>query len=244
MNVYLNELTGIDDALVSLTMTNKVWTREKEMRLRELVEVCTDRKGKYTPSDKFKHANDAYLDKVNRLLRFSKKHITLASFIDFSVTVEGMHYAGCADADSHSMRYNNRIIRMSTRTKVDVFTEPELSDYYQDKIVPTDVALGILGMEVPEKLEYNGKTYLKTVNGYIAEEESKNPDAKRGLYMLGVPTNFIFRCDLRQWAHVYKQRGNHGAANPEVKEWAEAITDQLGEFCPCITRDYLMGVEN
>lgn len=94
MNVYLNEITGIDDALVSLTMTNKVWTREKEMRLRELVEVCTDRKGKYTPSDKFKHANDAYLDKVNRLLRFSKKHITLASFIDFSVTVEAIHRAG------------------------------------------------------------------------------------------------------------------------------------------------------
>ena len=68
-------------------------------------------------------------------------------FIDISVTVEGLHRAGQDDWDSHAARFNNRIIRSSTRLASFGY---EMSEWYQDKIIPTDAALDLLGIEAPE----------------------------------------------------------------------------------------------
>ena len=93
-------------------------------------------------------------------------------------------------------------------------------------------------------LERNGTRYVKTVNGYIKEELKDNSDVKRGLYMLSIPSNFIFKVNLTEWAHVYKERGDKGGANPEVKLCCEAIADQIGAFQPKFDRELFEKIKN
>ena len=38
MNVYLNAVTGIDDAIVSMFMSHRSWTRELEQHIYEVCE--------------------------------------------------------------------------------------------------------------------------------------------------------------------------------------------------------------
>lgn len=118
-----------------------------------------------------------------------------------------------------------------------------MSDWYKGKIVPTEVALTALDMKMPARLFYEGQQYVWTPNGYVLEEMKDNKDVLRGLYRLCIPSNFIFKCDLANYAHVIKQRGAHGTANPEVKLCAEAQVAQLTEFQPLITKDFLMQVK-
>ena len=67
---------------------------------------------------------------------------------------------------------------------------------------------------------------------------------KRGLYMLSIPSNFIFKVNLTEWAHVYKERNASGTANPEVKECCEAIADELGKMVPWFDRTLFAAIEN
>ena len=87
-------------------------------------------------------------------------------FIDFSITMEGLHRAGQDDWDAHAKRFENRIIRSGARLST---FDYEISDYYKDKILPTDLDLKELGLPIPEKIGHGGKTYVKRVNGYIEE---------------------------------------------------------------------------
>lgn len=165
------------------------------------------------------------LDKwLTQLFSFSEHHITMGKFIDLSFTVYGLHRGGQDDWDAHAKRYDNRIIRESTR--LGVFTD-EMSDWYKGKIIPTDIALAALGMTLPEEVTYEGQVYVKTTNGYILKGHEKNRDYKRGLYMLSIPSNFIFRCNLTEFGHVYKERNEDGTANPEVKLCCESCADQV-----------------
>ena len=45
MKVYLNEITGIAPAMVSLLMSKRSWKREKEHQIYQLVRTCTDERG-------------------------------------------------------------------------------------------------------------------------------------------------------------------------------------------------------
>ncbi len=164
-------------------------------------------------------------------------------FIDLSFTVYGLHRGGQDDLDSHAMRMNNRIIRSSTRLAD--FSRGEVSSFYEDKIIPTDVALAHLGISTPDEIEYNGVTYVRAVNGYIVKGMENNNDAKRGLYMLSIPSNFIFKIQLTEFAHVYKERNNDGTANPEVKEAVESMAAQLDDATLSYTsRNLLMSIRN
>ena len=71
-----------------------------------------------------------------------------------------------------------------------------------------------------------------------------NNDVKRGLYMLSIPSNFIFKINLAEWAHVYKQRNGTTGANPEVKECCELIADELYKANPFFTRELFNKIEN
>ena len=51
----------------------------------------------------------------------------MLDFVTISVTVEGIHRAGQDDWDAHAKRFDNRIIRSSTRLAD--FSEGEMSDY-------------------------------------------------------------------------------------------------------------------
>ena len=245
MKVYLNNVTGIDDAIVSMYMSKRTWTRELEDKIRDATFISTTRQGRLIREsfgERHAEIREFFNNELNKLVKWGKRHMTMLRFVDISVTVEGLHRAGQDDIDSHAMRFNNRIIRSSTRLAK--FKEGEMSEYYEGKIVPTDVALAYLGITTPETLEYEGNTYVRTINGYVLEGMENNKDALRGLYMLSIPSNFIFKCQLTEWAHVYKERNGNGTANQEVKNCCEAVCDQLEKAIPQFNRELLMAIPN
>ena len=237
MNVYLNEITGLADALVSMYMSKRTWTRELEEQIRNDIKIY----------DKVSWLGDCKLEcertnkRIESFCKFAWEHITMLDFITLSVTVEGLHRAGQDDWDAHAYRFNNRIIRSSTRLAD--FGEDEMSDFYKDKIIPTEVALEMLGIETPQTIETDNGTFVLAEGGYIREDLKDNRDAKRGLYRMCIPSNFIFKINLAQWAHVYKMRNKDGSANPEVKEVAERIQDAVEKVLPWFDRDFIKKVK-
>lgn len=232
MQVKVNTITGFDDAFVAMYMSKRSWTPELDSEIRDL---CRNVQNVLTDNNRFDEL-------LSKLLKIGRKHITLLRFIDISIMTQGLHRAGQDDIDAHARRFDNRIIRNSTRLAT--FDRNEVSDYYKDKILATDRVLDILGVDIPEKIEYEGNTYVKTVNGYVREEYKDNKDVRRGLYMLSIPSNFISKINLCEWAHVFKERNKDGGANPEVKEWAEEVMRQITERYGQITRDYVLSIEN
>jgi len=241
MKVYLNSIEGMDDALVTMYMSKRSWTSELENEIRGDWFSYSVLKDSSINTETVQQAITNTETRIKSFCKWAWRHITMLDFITISVTVEGMHRAGQDDWDAHACRYNNRIIRSSTRLAD--FAEGEMSDFYKGKIIPTDVALKKLGIEIPNKIEVDGEIYVKTVNGYILEDLKDDRDVKRGLYMESIPSNFIFKCNMAQWAHVYKLRNKNGTANPEVKELAEAIQDQIEKQMPWFNREFIMKVE-
>ena len=217
MNIYLNSITGFEDAFEAMYKSRRTWTPELRAEIHDVCDSVLNRHGSIKVSAdkeklvKFQH----WLDIVCRM---TVNHITIGRFIDFSFTVEGLHRGGQDDWDSHAKRFDNRIIRSSTRL-ADFGNEK--SDFYKGKILTADEVLDILGIEYPHYVMVDGKKYVKTTNGYILEEHKDDRDVKRGLYMLSIPSNFIFKVNLTEFSHVYKERNAGGTANPEVKELAE-----------------------
>lgn len=251
MEVYLNRIDGWDDAILSMFYSKRTVTRELEKDIRCKTYLCMNQDpyfgtiGALSIKEGFadEEARESFIKWLESLFKWAWTHITMGRFIDLSFTVYGLHRAGQDDLDAHAMRMNNRIIRSSTRLAD--FKSGEMSNFYQDKIIPTDVALAYLGIETPNKIEYNGQIYVHAVNGYILKGMEDNKDVKRGLYMLSIPSNFIFRCNLTEFAHIYKERRKQGTANPEVKEAIETMVDQLEKVsCGYINREFLMKVKN
>jgi len=240
MEVYINYVDGIADAIIAMYMSKRSWSRKFEDHVRGVVYKYTTREGRLRDTNT-EEASE-FNDWMKKLCKWGTKHITLLSFIDISCTVEGLHRGGQDDWDAHAKRFNNRIIRSSTR--LSDFSDGEMSDFYDGKIIPTDSALAILGIETPEEINVDGIKYIKGVNGYIREEYKNDKDVKRGLYMLSIPSNFIFKIDLREFGHVYKQRNDFSNAHPEVKLCCESIASQLEKMIPWFNRDLLLAIEN
>lgn len=241
MKVTVNSITGFEDAFAAMYISKRTWTPEIDREIRMVCDTILFNNGKITYSD------EVCLERFNKwlsmLLRMGRKHITLLRYIDISIMTEGIHRAGQDDIDAHAMRFNNRIIRSSTRLAE--FEEDEMSEYYKDKIITDAKVLKlILGIEMPEEITYEGYKYVKTPNGYVKEEYKNNKDVKRGLYMLSIPSNFISKINLTEFGHVFKERNEDGGANPEVKEWAESVMRQITEFHNQITREYVLSIEN
>lgn len=246
MEVYLNRIDGWDDAILTMFYSKRTITRSFEREVREAVYESTIHSpfygaiGRLFPESEYYPKVEAWL---KTLFKWSPHHITMGRFLDFSFSVYGMHRAGQDDWDAHAQRFNNRIVRSSTRLAD--FRGGEMSDYYHGNIIPTDVALAIMGVTTPERLEYMGKIYVRAVNGYILEGKENDKDVKRGLYMLSIPSNFIFKINLTEFAHVYKERGIDGTANPEVKDACEMMVDLLEKASiGFINRELLTKIKN
>lgn len=245
MQVFLNRVDGIDDAIISMFLSKRTLTRELEKDIR--LETCNNSHTSYHGSEILGSLKADISEKMHgwlsKLFKWGVHHMTMLRFIDLSFTVYGLHRGGQDDLDAHNCRMNNRIIRSSTRLAD--FDKGEVSSYYDGKIIPTDVALAYMGIITPEEIVYEGDTYVRAVNGYILKGMENKKDVKRGLYMLSIPSNFIFRIQLTEFAHIYKERNEKGTANPEVKQAVEAMTDQLqfatNEF---VTRDLLNAIPN
>lgn len=244
MEVFLNRIDGIDDAIVSMFLSKRTLTRELELDVRRetLANSNLVFDGKI-PFGALNGMSEKLNDWLKRLFKWGVRHYTMLRFIDLSFTVYGLHRGGQDDLDSHAMRMQNRIIRSSTRLAD--FSKGEMSSYYQGKIIPTDVALAALGITTPDEIEYEGQTYVRAANGYILKGMEDNKDAKRGLYMLSIPSNFIFRITLTEFAHVFKERNSEGTANPEVKEAVESMTSQLSSATlGFVGRELLTSIRN
>lgn len=245
MEIYLNRIDGWDDAIISMFLSKRTLTRELEWNIRKELLFATNNSyiTKDIPLGALTFRTEIVDEWLNTFFKWCPKHITLGRFLDFSFTVYGMHRAGQDDIDSHAKRMENRIVRASTRLAD--FSQGEMSSFYEGKIIPTDLALAILGITAPEELEYEGKTYVKGVNGYILKGMEDNKDVKRGLYMLSIPSNFIFKMNLTEYAHMYKERNRKGGANEEVKDCIESGTDQLENASQgFINRQLLLSIKN
>jgi len=220
MKVYLNSTTGIADAMVSMLMSKRNWTKAKEDELRELVYNNVDYKGNLNKS-----VDPKFAVQMDKLIKYGvdQTHTTLLRFIDLSFTVEGLHRGGQDDWDSHTKRFDNRLIRASTR--LGDFKEGEVSDYYKDKIRFPFQVLEALGIAMP--LSYvdrdTNQTFVKAEYGYVLEDMEDNKDVKRGLYPESIPSNFIFKIQYPELCHVTQFRDLKSNANPEVQELAERI---------------------
>lgn len=245
MNVYLNSIQGIPDAIEAMFFSKRSWNINKHHEIREICEKVLDKNGFIKQGLEREDREEKYYDQFNKWIdavcRMTIPHITIGKFVDFSFIVTGLHRAGQDDWDSHAVRFNNRIIRNSTRLAE--FTN-EKSDYYKDKILTTDEVMDILCINRPNEIDLNGKVYVKTVNGYILKEYENNKDVKRGLYMLSIPSNFIFKVNLTEFSHVYKERNENGTANPEVKQCAEMCLTAVQNIFPQFNRELMMSIKN
>lgn len=237
MKVYLNEITGMADALVSMYMSKRTWTPELDKEIRD--DWCLYNKH-YLGDDELDEWQRTER-RIESFLKYAWMHTTMLDFVTISATVEGIHRAGQDDWDAHACRFSNRIIRASTRLAD--FKEGEMSDFYKGKIVPSDIAIKkFFGMSFPDKVTHEGVEYVKAVNGYIRKDLKDDRDVKRGLYMESIPSNFIFKCNMAQWAHVYRLRNKNGTANPEVKQLAEMLQDEIEKQMPWFDREFLAKV--
>lgn len=237
MKVYLNEITGMADALVSMYMSKRTWTPELDNEIRTDWHMDAYRYKVYD-----EEMGERTTKRIESFCKYAWMHTTMLDFVTISATVEGIHRAGQDDWDAHACRFNNRIIRASTRLAD--FAEGEMSDFYKGKIIPTDVAMKeVFNTVLPEVIWKDGSEYIKAVNGYIRKDLKDDRDVKRGLYMESIPSNFIFKCNMAQWAHVYRLRNKNGTANPEVKHLAEILQDEIEGQMPWFDREFLAKVQ-
>lgn len=243
MKVYLNRIDGIDDGIVAMFISKRHLTRELEMRIRNEVYMCSNQAPTVGTIGALVTNTEDLSEWLTKFCAITRNHITLGRMVDLSFTVYDIHRGGQDDLDSHAKRMNNRIVRSSTRLAD--FRGGEMSEFYEGKIVPTDVALEFLGINTPDEIEYGGKTYVKAANGYVLKGHENDRDYKRGLYMLSLPSTFSFKIDLTEFAHMFKERNMLGTANPEVKDSVEEMAQQLCDSTfHMFNRDLLNEIKN
>lgn len=247
MNIHLNSVTGIDDAIISMFESKRNLTREKEMEIRN--EVAKHSQYLFDPENpdatlgRIEEPSDKLCDWMEKLCKWGKHHITMLRFINMGVTVYGMHRGGQDDFDAHAMRLNSRIIRASTR--LSKFFDGEMSEYYQGKIITTDMACKYLNISLPEEIQVDGKTYVKRLNGYILKGLENDHDVQRGLYMMSIPSDFITQCNLTEFSHIYKLRNYDSTAHYELQTAIESWQCQLcAASAGYFNRELLMEIEN
>lgn len=243
MQAYLNRVDGLEDSVLTMYYSKRSMNRDLELQIRQTIRDCQNLTGTDKPLGALVNLTDDARDKLDKLFKWGTRHITMLRFTDLSFTVYGLHRGGQDDWDAHAYRFNNRIIRASTR--LGNFKGGEMSDWYKGKIIPTDIALAILGIKTPDELTtHDGRVYVKAANGYILKGHENDNDHKRGLYMLSIPSDFIFRIQLLEFAHVVRERNEDGTANPEVKILCEDLVRQVeNAFAGYVTRDLLLSIK-
>lgn len=251
MKVTVTNITGFAAMFEAMYMSKRSWT---PVLAEEIRRTCT-----FIENDVHDSMTDARFERwLTTALNMNRKHITVGKFLDITIMTEGLHRAGQDDVDAHAERFDNRIIRNSTRLAT--FDQDEFSDYYKGKVMTTDTMMKNLNVTIPDTVYAlaDGSfvtsepgpsvivkdTWKKSPNGYVKEQYIDDKDVLRGLYMLGIPSNFISKINLSQFGHVFKQRNRGGGANPEVKEWAESVMQQITKRYPQITREYVLSIDN
>lgn len=238
MQIYLSSYTGWKDAFQTMFMSRGTWTPELAFEIAFVCNRCLNGDGTIkTTSDH--DSMETFNIWRNLLFKWGKTHITLLKFMDFCFIVQGLHRGATDDWDAHAQRYNNRIVRLSTRLSAMKNVDEEsndliMSDYYQDKVLTLGQVVNILGIELPETIKKDDTTFVRGINGYVREDLKDDGDAKRGLYPLGFSNLFIFKCNIVEYAHVrdlrMKKTEGHpqsGHAHPEIWDLVDMIDAEL-----------------
>ena len=240
MKFNLMEVRGLATACLSLKMSKRSYTEEYEDKLREAIAICTmSRNGFILPRiDENAAYHDFLIGELDKVAKWGAGfgvdgslqagHDTLLRFIDLHIHVEGLHYAGIADLDSHAMRMGNRIVRSSSRLTTKGSTE--LSDWYKNKVIP----LWDVDKNIPQHIKRDGHTFVYNGFGYIREDLIEDKDVLRGLYPLGMASDCIFVVDLFDMRHIYKRRNEFTHAAPELREGIEDLAYQIEAALPCM----------
>ena len=161
MEIKSLHITGYDDMVRSIFITNKKYNDELDTRINKCERIrqkLFDTKHTVSP-DLIDDANDRadyewYRNKIEiafkiacgslyekadgegRILpeQVQLCHSTIGRFLDISCVVDGLHRGATDDFDAHAKRLESRIVRRSTRT-----TSPDdigLSDWYKGKVIP------------------------------------------------------------------------------------------------------------
>ena len=256
MEVYVNKISGLEDSICALYVSKRNITRAKEEHIRDVCHTMLDNDGKFVDYSKMNWVSDVDTDTItyinehqeefknliSSVSKWGPVHNTLLKYMDFSCTVYGLHRGAQDDFDAHAERLDSRIIRSSTRLAK--FENGEKSDWYKGKILTTDEVLYRLTIDVPDKVSIDGATYVKCVNGYVREDLKDDFDVLRGLYMMSIPSNFIFKCNIVEFAHIVAMRDKYSNAAPELRDMIEMVIDQLNEYTGgFITRELLYKIE-
>ena len=84
MKVYLNKITGIDDAITSMYMSKRTWTRELEESIRNAAHFCTDRAGGLIAPDDTeygKQMHEFFIKELNKVTKWGKRHMSVSFFL-------------------------------------------------------------------------------------------------------------------------------------------------------------------
>ena len=84
MKVYLNEINGLWAAIDAAYFSKRSWTREKEEEILQLYMHNFDRFG--MRRRELTEFDPEMMNLMDMLFRWSKSHITLGKFLDFSFT--------------------------------------------------------------------------------------------------------------------------------------------------------------
>jgi hypothetical protein len=261
MEVYLQSITGWDDAITSLFMSRGTWTPELGDHIHSVLDLVLNRRG-FVNKDKIAKVNDDtqsaiddYSKWCNSLFKYGSKHITMMRFLDFTFVVVGLHRAAQDDWDAHAYRFNNRIIRLSTRygsmKNADTDTKDlVMSDYYKDKVLTLGQATNILGIELPDTIMISGVNYVRGINGYVREDYQCSSDVKRGLYPLGMSSMFTFKCNFCEYPHIRDLRmrktpghEQSGHAHPEIWDLVDMIDNALCDAIPGLSTEWFDSVK-
>ena len=252
-NIRLVEITGLKAAFASLLMSKWSYTPEKYREISDLVDIYTNSKNGFINLDINRKANtpekfDEMVSWLNKAAKWGlgvdvmfdawldDGHETLLRFIDFTFFTEGLHRGAQDDLDAHARRFDNRIVRSSTRLAVK--DGVEYSDWYKGKIIGFD--------EITEYVDENGERYfpdtLKIANsiwvkkpgGYVKAGLENDPDVCRGNYPLSLASNAIWKINFVDLMHVYMRRNKYTHASPELKEVIEQLADQVEEHLPIL----------
>lgn len=259
MDIPYLRITGWGGAIRSMYMSNKNYTAELEEKLLR----CEEAYNAYNTIEPYKpcdsnlqvrlennyicmtetmYGDNAkwFENEINKVIKIGKRHITLLRYVDVEWVVDGLHRGAQDDFDSHAERFDNRIVRMSTRTNNDDKLA-EISDWYKGKILTFQDLSDIFNM--PEEVEKDGVIYTRTPFGYIQKDVIGTPierDVRRGLVPLAVSSTFIVKCQITELCHVYRERNRNGNAAPELKDMIEMVVEKISEQYPVLNRDFFI----
>lgn len=259
MRFVLTEVTGLAQAITSLKMSKRHYHLGRHLDLMQFIRAMSDYRGFIQLEGRSEKDYSGLIDEMNKLAKWGAGvgnggawkddgHETLLRFIDLSFVTLGLHRAAQDDLDAHAKRFDNRIVRASTR--LGEFSAGERSMWYERRIRSIEDMMTATGLGTPPE-EYTddaGTIWVYSGFGYVRKDlfdSTEKLDAKRGNYPLSIPSDAIWKISLFDLRHVYMRRNKYTHANPELRIGIEQLAYQVeialpGDLGKLVRYDYAL----